>query len=115
LFIASNDKGKERIFGGVSDDNASYGGSALAECVAMRSARTAGYSHNVTLWTTVDAPTTPAVNPIEGECLQVLREFGADVAIFLVGTDKSVVQALSMSYCLTHLDRKVCRAKGETR
>lgn len=91
LFIASNDKGKERIFGGVSDDNASYGGSALAECVAMRSARTAGCSHNVTLWTTVDAPLTPAINPIEGECLQVLREFGADVAIFLVRPDKSVV------------------------
>ncbi len=89
LFIASNDNGKERIFGGVSDDNASYGGSALAECVSMRTARTAGYSHKVRLIATVDDPT--AVNPIEGECLQVLREFGANADILLVGPDKSVV------------------------
>lgn len=89
LFIASNDKGNERIFNGVSDDNASYGGSALAESVAMRTARTAGYSKNVKLIATVDDPT--AVNQIEGECLQVLREFGADAPILLVGPDKSVV------------------------
>lgn len=90
LFIASNDKGHERIFNGVSDDNASYGGSALAEAVAMRTARTAGYSKNVTLIATIADPT--AVNQIEGECLQVLREFGADAPILLVGPDKSVVK-----------------------
>lgn len=89
LFIASNDRGHERIFNGVSDDNASYGGSALAESVAMRTARTAGYSNNVKLIATVDDPT--AVNQIEGECLQVLREFGADAPILLVAPDKSVV------------------------
>lgn len=89
LFIASNAQGKERIFDGVSDDNASYGASALAESVAMRTARTAGYGNNVKLIATVDDPT--AVNPIEGECLQVLREFGADATILLVGPDKSVV------------------------
>jgi cytidine deaminase len=89
LFIASNDKGHQRIFNGVSDDNASYGGSALAEAVAMRTARTAGYSQKVQLIATVNDPS--AVNQIEGECLQVLREFGADAPILLVGPDRSVV------------------------
>jgi cytidine deaminase len=32
------------------------------------------------------------VNAIEGECLQVLREFGADAPITLVGPDRSVVR-----------------------
>lgn len=91
LFIATNNKGKRRIFNGVSDDNASYGGSALAEAVAMRSARTAGYSQDVALYATVTDPTAP--NQIEGECLQVLREFGADSPIVLVGPNKSVVRS----------------------
>lgn len=91
LFIATHEKrGKERIFEGVADDNASYGGSALAESVAMRTARTAGYSSDVMLVATVDDLT--AVNPIDGECLQVLREFGANADIVLVGPDKSVVR-----------------------
>jgi cytidine deaminase len=89
LFIATNDKGRQRTFEGVSDDNASYGASALAEAVAMRTARTAGFSDRVTLIATVDDPTAP--NPIEGECLQILREFGAQAAVMLVGPDKSVV------------------------
>lgn len=96
LFIASNNKGDERIFSGVSDDNASYGGSALAESVAMRTARTASYSKNVRLIATVDDPLD--ANQIEGECLQVLREFGASAPILLVGPDKSVV-----STCLDEL------------
>jgi cytidine deaminase len=90
LFLASNEKGKQRIFAGVSDDNASYGASALAESVAMRTARTAGFTGDVRLIATVDDPT--AVNAIEGECLQVLREFGADAPITLVGPDRSVVR-----------------------
>jgi cytidine deaminase len=90
LFVASNEKGRQRAFPGVSDDNASYGGSALAESVAMRTARTAGFCRDVTLVATV-ADTT-SVNPIEGECLQVLREFGADAPILLVGPDRSVVR-----------------------
>ncbi len=91
LFICENEKGVQRVFAGVSDDNASYGGSALAETVAMRSARTAGFARNVRLVVTVDDPTS--VNPVEGECLQVLREFGADAPIMLVGPDRSVVHA----------------------
>lgn len=89
LFICENEKGVRRVFSGVSDDNASYGGSALAETVAMRSARTAGFARKVRLVVTVDDPTS--VNPVEGECLQVLREFGADAPILLVGPDRSVV------------------------
>lgn len=90
LCLAANKKGKPRVFAGVSDDNASYGGSALADTVAMRTARTAGFAGGVSLIVTVDDPT--AVNPIEGECLQVLREFGADAPIMLVGPDRSVVR-----------------------
>lgn len=90
LFLASDEKGRQRIFAGVSDDNASYGASALAESVAMRTARTAGFTGDVRLMATVDDPT--AVNAIEGECLQVLREFGADAPIMLVGPDRSVVR-----------------------
>lgn len=89
VFVAHDAGGKMRKFNGVSDDNASYGGSALAEAVAMRTGRTAGFDRNVKLVVTVENPT--AVNPIDGECLQVLREFGADAPILLVGPDKSVV------------------------
>src|SRR5262249_8004103 len=81
VFVASNSDGKTRHFAGVSDDNASYGGSASAECVAMRSARTAGYSRNVTLAVTVDD--VHAHNPLDGECLQVLREFGLEAKVLL--------------------------------
>lgn len=91
LFIASNEAGKTRTFVGVSDDNSSYGGSAVAEDVAMRSARTAGFDRHVTLAVTVDDP--KAFNPIPGGCLQVLREFGLEARILLVGNDGSVVTA----------------------
>lgn len=57
----------------------------------MRTARTAGFHRNVSLIVTVDD--TSAVNPVEGECLQVLREFGADAPILLVGPDHSVVRS----------------------
>jgi len=80
---------RTRTFIGVSDDNASYGASALAETVAMRAARTAGYNRNVTLIVTVDD--AKAHNPIDGACLQVLREFGEDAKVILVGADRSVV------------------------
>jgi cytidine deaminase len=90
LFIAANEKGRVQVFSGVSDDNASYGASALAEAVAMRTARTAGFSVGAKLIVTVE--NASAVNPIEGECLQVLREFGADAPILLVGPDRSVVR-----------------------
>ncbi|MGD9684535.1 MAG: cytidine deaminase [Candidatus Obscuribacterales bacterium] len=91
LFVAANEKGIIRVFPGISDDNASYGGSALAETVAMRTARTAGFSKDVRLIVTVDDPT--AVNPIDGESLQVLREFGAEAPIDLVGPDRQVVNS----------------------
>jgi cytidine deaminase len=91
IFIAKNDKGKTRHFAGVSDDNSSYGGSASAECVAMRTARTAGYAKSVTLAVTVDDP--HGHNPVDGECLQVLREFGLDAKVCLVGPDGSVVHS----------------------
>ena len=83
LVVAANTEGLRRAFRGVSDDNSSYGASALAECVAMRSARTAGFTHDVMLAVTVDDPSV--INPIDGECLQVLREFGAGSQILLVG------------------------------
>lgn len=91
LFLADNDKGKRKAVPGISDDNASYGASALAEAVAMRTARTSGYTRNVKLFVTVDDIT--AVNPIDGECLQILREFGADAPVVLVGPDLTSVEA----------------------
>lgn len=87
LFVAENDTGLRRVFQGVSDDNASYGGSALAETVAMRSARTAGYSRDVSLWTSVENPCD--WNPLDGEGLQVLREFGSVAKVVLVGSNGS--------------------------
>lgn len=89
VFVASDASDIARVFEGVNDDNASYGGSALAACVAMRSARTAGFVRNVTLAVTVQDPSAP--NPVEGECLQVLREFGTDSKVMLVGPDDAVV------------------------
>ncbi|MBZ0189691.1 MAG: cytidine deaminase [Candidatus Obscuribacterales bacterium] len=91
LFTAKNEKGNTRTFPGVSDDNASYGGSALAEAVAMRTARTAGFGNDVSLMITVENP--EGTNPIDGECLQILREFGADAPISLVGPDRRVIRS----------------------
>jgi cytidine deaminase len=91
VFVAENSDGKTRHFAGVSDDNASYGGSASAECVAMRGARTAGYTRNVTLAVSVDD--VHAHNPIDGECLQVLREFGLEAKVLLIGPNREVVEA----------------------
>lgn len=91
FFYATNNSGKTRRFRGVPDDNASYGGSELAETVAMRAARTAGFTSNVTLVVTVEDPT--AANPIDGKSLQVLREFGLDAKIILVGKNRSIVRS----------------------
>jgi cytidine deaminase len=92
LFVAYNDNGTVGTFPGASEDNASYGGSARAETVSMRSARTAGYTQNVQLFVTVDDPTAP--NPLDGESLQVLREFGADAPICLVSDNQVVFTSL---------------------
>jgi len=88
VFVASNKKGLTRIFSGMACDNASYGGSIAAENVAMYAARIAGYTGDTILITTVKD--VSMVNPIDGECLQVLREFGVDSEIFLVGDDGAV-------------------------
>lgn len=89
IFTASSEKGRKRSFAGVPDDNSSYGASALSESVAMRTARTAGYYLDVTLAVMVENPT--AGNPLEGEVLQILREFGVNSRVMLVGPDRSVV------------------------
>ncbi len=89
LFIAANAGGDTSIFDGISDDNASYGASVLAESVAMRTGRTAGFGRSIKLIASVDCLTE--VNPIEGGCLQVLREFGANCPIMMVGPDRSVL------------------------
>jgi cytidine deaminase len=89
LFIASDEHGEERVFRGVSDDNACYGASALAEAVAMRTARTEGHVFKVKLVVTVED--ARGENPIDGECLQILREFGADAPVLLVGEDRSII------------------------
>ncbi|MBS1995499.1 MAG: cytidine deaminase [Cyanobacteria bacterium SZAS LIN-2] len=90
LFIASSDAGKKRTFTGMASDNASYGGSIAPENVAMYSARTAGFTHNVRLITTVKD--LHAANPIDGEVLQVLREFGVDSDVVLVDDNRSILR-----------------------
>jgi cytidine deaminase len=92
LFVAENKNGHRRVFSGLSDDNSSYGASALAEAIAMRTARTAGYRYNPRLITAVEHP--QGINQVEGECLQVLREFAADAPILLVGADYAVASSL---------------------
>lgn len=82
IFIASNESNKQRSFSGATDDNAAYGASAAAELVAMRTARGAGYNLDVCLIAEVEQTNMP--NPIEGHCLQVLREFGPQAKIVLV-------------------------------
>ena len=89
IFTAGGAKGHERSFAGLTDDNSAYGGSASAETVAMRTARTAGYARNPLLMLLVDDP--KALNPVEGGSLQVLRECGNNGKVLLVGADGSSV------------------------
>jgi cytidine deaminase len=91
LFLAANHNGQRKIFAGISDDNASYGASALAETVAMRAARCAGFASSIELIATVSD--TRSLNPIEGECLQVLREFAENTLITLVSPDNSIIKS----------------------
>lgn len=82
IFVASNAKGKQKSFVGTTDENAAYGASAAAELVAMRTARSAGYHLEVCL--IAEVKDIRMANPIEGHCLQVLREFGPQAKIVLV-------------------------------
>jgi cytidine deaminase len=91
LFLAANHNGQRKIFTGISDDNASYGASALAETVAMRAARCAGFATSIELIATVSD--ARSLNPIEGECLQVLREFSENTVITLVSPDNSIIKS----------------------
>jgi cytidine deaminase len=90
IFVAHNKAGRRRHFPGVTQDNASYGVADAAENVAMCTARTNGYDRNVTLAVAVDDPR--AVNPVEGRCLQALREYGLEAKVLLIGADRSVVR-----------------------
>ena len=53
-------------------------------------ARLAGFINEPTLVVTVK--NLNGHNPIDGECLQILREFGRDATILLVGEDQSLVR-----------------------
>lgn len=90
FFVAENGAGMVRTFAGVSEDNASFGASVLAETVALRSARAAGYCGCIRLYATVEDLNAP--NPIEGECLQVLREFAKNPEIVLVSPELSILR-----------------------
>jgi cytidine deaminase len=86
VVVASNKAGDRRRFAGTQIDNASYGGSISAERSAIAAAISAGYIK-------VSKLAVAGTDPIDGECLQVLREFGGLTAeILYVGTDKSVVR-----------------------
>ncbi len=82
----TNGSGTQRRFPGRQIDNASYGGSMTAERAAISAAVSAGFCN-------INQIVVSGEDPIEGECLQVLREFGGTTAeIVVVGKDKSVVR-----------------------
>jgi cytidine deaminase len=72
-----------RVFAGCNVENAAYGAGICAERGAVMQAVAAGMQRGdlvaVAVYTRDDAPTPPC-----GMCLQVLREFGADVDFLLV-------------------------------
>jgi cytidine deaminase len=87
VVVAANAAGERKRFAGTQIDNASYGGSMSAERGAMAAAVSAGYTNIIKL-------AVFGENPIDGECLQVLREFGGVTAdVLFVAADKSVVRA----------------------
>lgn len=90
VFSAVGGAGKRRAFAGAVIDNASYGASVGCESAAMTAARLAGFIDEPTLVVTVRD--VRGHNPIDGECLQILREFGRDSSILLVGEDQSLVR-----------------------
>ena len=95
IFVAYNSQGKRRSFNGAAIDNASYGASVSCESVAMMAARMAGYVNQPTLvvTTTAGAQGPDMHNPIDGECLQILREFGRDATVLIVGDDASLIRS----------------------
>lgn len=95
LLAATNGSGRKRTFQGAVIDNASYGASVGCESAAMILARMAGYTVNPTL--VVAVPDLDAHNPIDGECLQILREFGRDCRIILVGPDSAIKRSTLVS------------------
>lgn len=83
VFSACNAAGRRRNFYGVTDDNASYGGSTSAEVAAMTAARSNGYVQEARLMVNCGTD-LKGPNPLDGESLQKLREFGPDVPTTLV-------------------------------
>jgi cytidine deaminase len=77
-----------RVFAGCNVENAAYGAGICAERGAVMQAVAGGMQPGdlvaVAVYTQDDAPTPPC-----GMCLQVLREFGADVRV-LLANGKSV-------------------------
>lgn len=87
VVVAANKAGDRKRYAGTQVDNASYGGSMSAERGAIAAAVSAGYTNIIKLAVTGE-------NPIDGECLQVLREFAALTAqVLFVSEDKSVVRS----------------------
>ncbi len=84
--VAADSTGRTRKFGGCAIDNASYGGSMSPERVAIATAVAAGF-------TTIKTLAVIGENPIDGECLQVLREFGEHASVLFVQPDKSIVRS----------------------
>jgi len=83
---ASNSAGCKRRFAGTQIDNASYGGSMSAERAAMAAAVSNGFNK-------IDKLAVVGANAIDGECLQVLREFGGlEAEVIFLGADKSIVR-----------------------
>ncbi len=85
--LARNPQQISAVFPGTQIDNASYGVSISAERSAMASAVTAGFQHFETLAVRGD-------DPIDGEDLQFLREFGGlSARLLIAGRDRSVIRS----------------------
>jgi cytidine deaminase len=93
IAVATDATGNQSQFRGIQVDNASYPASLSAERVAIGSACTEGFRRIELLAVTSNCCSDSNINPIDGDSLQVLREFGGmSAAVMLVGDDRSVLR-----------------------
>ena len=81
---------KQVPFAVFDEDRTQVSQSLISRFTASEYFRLAGFINEPTLVVTVSD--VSGHNPIDGECLQILREFGRDAKILLVGEDQSLVR-----------------------
>lgn len=87
IFVTSGGDTRPHSYEGVSVENAAYSASINAESVAMHRARAEGLLNSRDRILYVLVEDTGEHNPLDGESLQILREFGEEATIWLF--DKS--------------------------